>query len=489
MKPSGTPISVDGEPVLFPGGVHDIRGRASHFLKDRSLQRAVTEATTLKDQARRDALRDEFGDDVDLLRESAGKIKQHTIENLDRYLEQWVDAAEAAGTRVHFAVDSEEANRIVVEIATDVGARLCVKSKSMVTEEVHLLPQLEAAGVETVETDLGEFIIQVDEDAPSHIVMPMIHKDRTSVARAFERELGAEYTEDPERLTRIAREHLREKYRQADLGISGGNFLVAESGSVVICTNEGNGRFCTSAPDVHVAVVGIEKVIPGFDDLSLFLHLLARSGTGQPLTCYTQILTGPRQQDEVDGPTQMHVVLVDAGRTRILAKPEFREALNCIRCGACLNACPVYRKATGHAYGSVYSGPIGAVISPLMQGIERNPTLPEASSLCGACHEACPVNIDLPRMLVELRKQTRRRRGTLAERIGLKVLGWTFSSARLYRIAAALMSFVLRSLAGGGDRLKQAPGPFGGWTDSRDLLLPDRRSFRQRWRARGGGTR
>jgi len=489
VKPTSTPRSVDGEPTLFPTGVHDIRTRADLFLQDHDLQGAVREATTLKDQARRDALGEAFGNDVDKLRSIASEIKRHTIDHLDHYLDQWISNAQAAGTQVHLAIDAEEANRIVVEIAREKNAKLCVKSKSMVTEETHLVPQLQAAGVETVETDLGEFIIQIDDDAPSHIVMPMIHKDRKSVARAFERELGARYTEEPEELTRIAREHLREKYRQADLGISGGNFLVSESGSVVICTNEGNGRFCTSAPKTHIAVVGIEKVVPGFDDLSLLLHLLARSATGQPLTCYTQILTGPRRDGELDGPTEMHVVLVDAGRTRILADPEFRESLSCIRCGACLNACPVYRKATGHAYGSVYSGPIGAVITPLLQGLDKNPTLPEASSLCGACHEACPVAIDLPRMLVALRGRTRKRRGTLGERFGLTLLRWSFSSVFMYRISTGLQAFFMRCISGESDRLRSAPGPFSGWTRERDLVIPDRRSFRQRWRERGGSTR
>ena len=489
MNPSGIPTSVDGEPILFPRGSHDIRPRAEVFLKDETLQGAVREATTLKDRARRDALRQAFGADVAQIRTLAGAIKQHTIDHLDHYLEQWIDQAEAAGTKVHMAITAQEANRIVVEIARDEGARLCVKSKSMVTEETHLVPELEAAGIETVETDLGEFIIQIDHDAPSHIVMPMIHKDRSSVARAFERVLGARYTEEPEELTLIARNHLRQKYRQADLGVSGGNFLVADSGSLVICTNEGNGRFCTSAPKIHIAVVGIEKLIPGFADLSVLLHLLARSGTGQPLTCYTQILTGPKQPHELDGPEQMHVVLVDAGRTKILADPEFRSALRCIRCGACLNACPVYRKATGHAYGSVYSGPIGAVITPLLAGIDKNPTLPEASSLCGACHEACPVDIDLPGLLVGLRRKIRKRRGSWMERIALVLLGLAFSRVVSYRIASKLQRFFLRCIAGASDRVHSAPGPFSGWTRDRDLHLPARHSFRDRWARKGGRIR
>ncbi|MEE2856242.1 MAG: LutB/LldF family L-lactate oxidation iron-sulfur protein [Planctomycetota bacterium] len=489
MNQPEIPTSVDGKPILFPGGRYDIRTRAEVFLQDEVLQGAVREATTLKDQARRDALEQAFGDDVAEIRKLAGAIKQHTIDHLDHYLEQWIDRAEAAGTRVHLATTAQEANRIVVEIAREERVRLCVKSKSMVTEETQLVPQLEAAGIETVETDLGEFILQIDHDAPSHIVMPMIHKDRSSVARAFEKVLGARYTEEPEELTAIARDHLRGKYKEADLGISGGNFLVAESGSVVICTNEGNGRFCTSVPKTHIAVVGIEKLIPGFDDLSVLLHLLARSATGQPLTCYTQILTGPKQPQELDGPEQMHVVLVDAGRTKILADPEFRSALHCIRCGACLNACPVYRKVTGHAYGSVYSGPIGAVITPLLSGIDKNQTLPEASSLCGACNEACPVDIDLAGLLVGLRRKIRKKRGSWLERVALSLLGFAFSRTTSYRIASKLQRFFLLCISAGSGTVHSAPGPFSGWTKDRDLNLPPRRSFRDRWARKGGRVR
>jgi len=483
------PRSVDGEPTLFPRTPFDLRTRADVFLDDENLQGFVGEATTARDVARRDALAEMFGADVKALRHHAGLLKQHALDNLDHYLERWIERAEEVGTRVHYASDAREANQIVVDIALRNRAKLCVKSKSMVTEETHLVPDLENAGVETVETDLGEFIIQVDGDAPSHIVMPMIHKDRRSVGRAFARELGVEYTEDPETLTRIAREHLRKKYRQADLGISGGNFLVAESGSLVICTNEGNGRFCTSEPKVHVAMVGIEKIVPGFDELSLLLHLLARSATGQPLTCYTQILTGPRRASEVDGPLEMHVVLLDGGRTRILADPHYRQALRCIRCGACLNACPVYRKATGHAYGSVYSGPIGAVITPLLKGLDAYPSLPEASSLCGACNEACPVDIDLPGLLVRLRRDQRRRRAPLGEKLVMGLLATAFRSPFLYRLCARLQRVMLAVCAGGGKRVRKAPGPFAGWTRERDLPLPAKRTFRDRWRSRGRGKR
>ncbi|MDX1683421.1 MAG: lactate utilization protein B, partial [Phycisphaeraceae bacterium] len=393
--------------------------------------------------------------------------------------------------------DAEQANRICLEIAEAHKAKLCVKSKSMVTEETHLVPALESMGCETIETDLGEFILQVDHDAPSHIVTPMIHKDRTAVARAFERELGAEYTEDAQALTQIARNHLREKYRRADLGISGGNFLVADSGSVVICTNEGNGRLCTSAPKVHVAFVGIEKMVPDFDRLGVLLKMLARSSTGQPLTVYTHVMTGPRRAEEPDGPEEMHVVLIDNGRTKIL-EPETREMLRCIRCGACLNACPVYRKVGGHSYGAVYSGPIGALITPMFKGLENYQDLPNASSLCGACYEACPVKIDIPKYLIQLREMmVDRRLAPIGDRLLYRLWATAVRHPVSYRLGGWFQkqAFRLKARLGGtieangdpyADRgwLSHVPGPVAGWTDQRDLPTPPSKSFRQWWNSR-----
>lgn len=290
-----------------------------------------------------------------------------------------------------------------------VGAKKMVKAKSMVSEETELVPFLEKHGMEAVETDLGEFIVQIDGDHPSHIVTPIVHKNRREVARSFEREgLGA-YNDDPETITRRARAHLRGKYFEADVGLTGGNFLIAESGRIVTCTNEGNGRFCVAAPKVHIALVGIEKLIPSDRDLPLFLALLGRSATAQQLTVYTQVITGPRAPGRTDGPEQMHVVLIDNRRTEVLAS-ECREILRCIRCGACLNVCPVYRQSTGHAYRSVYPGPVGAVLSPLLQGpnFPQYADLPKASSLCGACNEVCPVDIPIPDLLLKLRNKAKK---------------------------------------------------------------------------------
>ncbi|MBC7772513.1 MAG: lactate utilization protein [Pyrinomonadaceae bacterium] len=488
--------------VLAPALPFDMKPRAKEAAADRQLQQFVGSATRIKDRGRVNTCREAFGDRYDALRKHAGAIKQHTLDYLDWYLEEFIERARASGAQVHFAADAAEANAICLRIARKNSCTRCVKSKSMVTEETHLLPALQAAGIETVETDLGEFILQLDGDAPSHIVTPMIHKNRASVARAFVRELGAEYTEDPRELTMIAREHLRRKYRDADLGISGANFLVAETGTLVICTNEGNADFCVAAPGVHIAMVGIEKVIPRLADLSVFLKLLARSATAQPLTVYTSLITGPRKQGagterEHDGPEQVHIILVDNGRVELL-RDESRELLRCIRCGACLNACPIYRKVGGgHAYGAVYSGPIGAVLTPLLKGLENYPDLPQASSLCGACFEACPVHIDIPRHLVRLRaKLVDTKQIEWQDRAIMRLWTKSMQWPGAYRLGSAVLRTLMRGVAemqgSAGEKrwLKYAPGPLQGWTDIRDLPSPAAESFRAWWDARretGGG--
>ncbi len=479
------PLTRDGESLLFPALPYDMHDRADRAVLDEQRLRFVNHATLLKDNARKKLAKEVFGDEHGEWRTLAGRIKQHTLENLDYYLNRFIDNAEAAGAVVHFAKDAEEANSICLEIVEKEKLKTCVKAKSMVTEETHLVPALEEAGVETLETDLGEFILQLDGDAPSHIVTPMIHKDRVAVAKAFERELGAAYTEDPGTLTQIAREYLREKYQKADLGISGGNFMVAETGSVVICTNEGNGRFCTTAPRVHVAFVGIEKIVPGLNELSVMLKLLARTSTAQPLTCYTHLMTGPKREKEHDGPEQMHIILIDNGRTKILADEEFREALRCIRCGACLNSCPVYRKVSGHSYGAVYSGPIGAVITPLFKGLENYKDLPGASSLCGACYEACPVKINLPELLIKLRRDMLAGKVTKrGERLAYKVFSMGLKSEGMYRMTSWVQKKLLRAMADNQGFIRKAPGPFKNWTRDRDLPAPAKESFRDWWRKR-----
>lgn len=345
----------------------------------------------------------------DKLRVLAGEIKQHTLENLDTYLPQVEAKMLANGVKVHWAVDGGEACQQVLQIMRDRKATKMVKAKTMVSEEIELADYLEKQGIECLETDLGEFIVQIDHDHPSHIVKPIIHKNRREIATSFEKNgLGA-YNDEPEVITQRARQYLRGKYLQADVGLSGANFVSAESGRIVLVTNEGNSRFCLAATKVHIALIGIEKIVPRDRDLAVLLNLLARSGTGQQLTVYTEFIQGPRGPAQPDGPEEMHVIFVDNGRTDVLAS-DCRDILRCIRCGACLNVCPVYRQASGHAYRSVYPGPVGAVLSPLLAGkkFPELADLPKASSLCGACNEVCPVNIPIPDLLLRLRDRGKR---------------------------------------------------------------------------------
>lgn len=478
-------LTREGESILFPAVPFDMHQRSQRAVDDPKLIDAIEVATYTKVRAREKVCDEAFGDRYQALRDLGGRIKQHTLDHLDHYLEQFIDNAQAAGVQVHYAADGEQANAICLDIARREKLTACVKAKSMVTEETHLLAALEGIGIETLETDLGEFILQLDHDAPSHIVTPMIHKDRAAVARAFERELGAEYTEDPEALTKIARRYLRDKYRRADLGISGGNFLVASTGSIVLCTNEGNATFSTTAPRVHVAFVGIEKLVPTPEHAAVLLKLLARSSTGQPLTIYTDLITGPKRQADSDGPEQVHVVLVDNGRTKILEDRAMRESLRCIRCGACLNACPVYRKVSGHSYGAVYSGPIGSLITPMFRGLENYRDLPYASSLCGACYEACPVKIDIPRLLIHLRNASNERKmDTAIERIMFKAYAGSLRKTWRYRAAGAMQRLMLRARADRDGYVTRGPGPMANWTVNRDLPAPAKQSFRNWWQKR-----
>ncbi len=347
--------------------------------------------------------------DPDRLRRLAGQIKQHTLEHLDHYLELAEKKFTENGAKVHFASDGVSCNQIVLDILQKNHCRKVVKSKSMLSEETELNDFLNKNGVESLESDLGELIVQLDHDRPSHIIAPIIHKNRREVAECFEREgLGA-YNDEPEVITRRARNFLRKKYLEADAGLTGANFVVAESGRLSIVTNEGNARFCMAGTRLHIAIVGIEKIIPRDRDLALFHNLIARSGTGQRLTVYNQFIGGPKAKGQPHGPEQMHVVFVDNRRTEVLDS-NCREILRCIRCGACQNICPVYRQASGFAYRSTYGGPVGSVLSPLLAGekFAEFADLPKASSLCGACNEVCPVDIPIPDLLLRLRDKGKR---------------------------------------------------------------------------------
>jgi len=465
------------------GGVEGFNERARRALADPELHDSIALFTrkTLKGRAARLA---ELPDAPEL-RERAYHIKQETMANLDRYLGQMADAVEARGGRVFFARTGEDVVRYVGELAREKGAKVITKSKSMATEEIELNRRLEEEygelGLEVVETDLGEWIAQLAGDAPSHIVAPIMHMNRHQIARVLSRVAGEPLPPDVRALAGFARRRLREKFLAADIGISGANFGVAETGTVCLVTNEGNGRLVTSVPPVHVVVMGIEKLVPRFEDLEVFVQLLARNGTGQKLTVYTSFITGPRQEGELDGPEEFHLILMDNGRSKLLGT-EFEEALYCIRCGSCLNVCPVYRQTGGHAYGSTYSGPIGAVITPLLKGDREAKDLPHASSLCGACWETCPVGIPLHDLLLKLRnRQVEEGLAGKAQEIAFKGFEEAVERPALYRAGARLGRAAQRPLVRDGS-LRRLPPPLSGWTDFRDLPPLAERSFRELWR-------
>jgi L-lactate dehydrogenase complex protein LldF len=449
---------------------------------DAKVQLAVYSATARLKDKRSEVVSLESLPEYQELRTQAHQIKKHTLENLDYYLEQFEKNVTANGGKVIWANDGKDVADFILGLAKERGATLLVKSKSMTTEEIHLNDHLEAHQLETVETDLGEYIIQLAHDRPYHIVAPAVHMTRQDVADVLEKNLPIKRTEIPEEQAMIARQALREKFLAAGIGISGGNFLVADSGAVTIVENEGNARLTTTAPKIHIAVVGIEKMIPRAQDLAVFLKLLGRSGTGQLLTVYTSFLSGPRRKGEIDGPEEFYVVLMDNGRTRLLADAEKRQSLYCIRCGACLNACPVYRKIGGHNYPGAYSGPIGAIITPQYAGIAKDPWLPFASSLCGACAEVCPVKIDIPRILLDLRREITEVRSkssdTLAERTAFRMYGWLMRKPKLYAMAGKIGS-KLAGLPG-----TTTMGPAAKWGKVREVPVPAAVSFREQWKKR-----
>lgn len=444
------------------------RENAKAALADVHLRGALKHATNLFGERRKEAAAGL--PNWEALRSQAREIKDDALLHLDRYLEEFARNAEDRGAKIHWARDANEANEIICKLAAERQARIVVKSKSMTTEETHLNKSLEAAGVQVVETDLGEYIIQLAEETPSHIIAPAIHKTKYQVAELFTAELGMAPTDDIGQMTSTARITLRDRFAAADVGISGVNFGIAETGTIVIVENEGNIRLTTSLPPMHIALMGIEKVIPRFSDLEIFLKLLPRSGTGQRLTTYQSFITGTKRQPRDEGPEELHIVLLDNGRSRMLAHPVTRQSLACIRCGACLNVCPVYQQIGGHAYGSVYPGPIGAVITPQLMGIEKTSQLPYASSLCGACREVCPVKIDIPRLLLHLRGEIAPRKGDLRERLAFKLWAKVMIRPSLYRMSSILGRIVQRVIP-----ISRA------WTHGRDLRPIESKSFHDLW--------
>ena len=456
--------------------------RADVALHDAQLKTALDRATGRFISQRAAAIDKLLNSDE--VRDRARAARARALAHLDRYLEQLAANVEAAGGHVYWAWDGAEARQIILDLAQSKGARSIVKGKSMASEEIHLNHALEEAGLRVVETDLGEYIIQLAGETPSHILAPAIHWTKEQVAQLFHDKLGMAPTDEISALTKAAREALRLEYLRADMGITGVNFGVAETGSIVLIENEGNGRLTSTAPRVHVALMGIERIVATMDDLLPLLQVLARSASGQKLSVYTNFVTGPGRAGEVDGPEEFHLVLLDNGRSRILGS-EYVETLYCIRCGACLNVCPVYGEIGGHAYGSVYPGPIGAVLTPNLDGLnDDNKWLPYASSLCGACQEACPVRIPLPDYLLKLRRDVVQQIGApLGERLGMQAWRMGMSSRGLYKIGAKVSRVGLKMLSRRG-RIRHLPPPLDAWTHGRDFPPFAAESFHERWAKR-----
>jgi len=455
---------------------HDARRVTANLDHRQTIQTAMGKYETVRDQ------RKAWFQDWEGARQLAAETKWHAANHLDKHLDQFARRMEARGTRVHWASTAAQAREIILGILEAKQAKSVVKSKAMTSEEIHLNDAMEKAGYKVVESDLGEFIVQLREEAPYHIVFPAMHLKRGEIKEVFERKLNETSSDDPEALTMVARRVLREEYLKADVGITGANFAIAETGMVSITENEGNARLTAALPKTMITLVGIEKVLPRFEDLALFLPMLAVMGTGQPLTCYNTMYSGPRQPDEADGPEEYHVVLLDNQRTTVLADPEQRDSLHCIRCGACLNVCPIYRNVGGHTYGTTYSGPIGSVLTPNLRGLTDWSHLSYASSLCGACTETCPVKIDLHHHLLQNRRNASRVKPGGWQKIAFKLFAPMANRPALWSLVTRLGRFgqMFHGLVKGS-----ALDPAQAWTRTRDIQPIAKQSFHEWWRERG----
>ncbi|MFI8455419.1 LutB/LldF family L-lactate oxidation iron-sulfur protein [Kitasatospora sp. NPDC085464] len=482
------PATTPGDRGVVWLGSPSFPDAAREALGDTRLRANLKRATTVI-RDKRLAAASEL-DDWEELRAAADAVKTRTLRHLDHHLLRLEETVTAAGGTVRWAADAAEANRIVTELVRATGEREVVKVKSMATQEIGLNEHLAEAGITAYETDLAELIVQLGDDRPSHILVPAIHRNRTEIRDLFAAEMGHwgrpapdGLSDDPKALAEAARLHLREKFLTAKVAVSGANFAVADTGTVMVVESEGNGRMCLTLPQTLITVMGIEKVLPTWADLEVFLQLLPRSSTGERMNPYTSAWTGVT---EGDGPQDFHLVLLDNGRSDTLADTVGRQALACIRCSACLNVCPVYERTGGHAYGSVYPGPIGAVLTPQLIGVGSDTrssaaTLPFASTLCGACYDACPVKIDIPKLLVHLRAEVVEAGGRSAESLAMKAAATVLDSPALFTAAQKAASLGGRALARGG-RIGRLPGPLRGWSDSRDTPAPPAESFRTWWR-------
>ncbi|MDO0938624.1 LutB/LldF family L-lactate oxidation iron-sulfur protein [Streptomyces sp. DG2A-72] len=489
---SGTFVGMPAFPEAAHEAVHNqtLRGNLRHATQTIRAKRAKAVAEV---------------SDWAALREAGKQIKDHTLRHLDRYLVQLEESVTAAGGTVHWATDADDANRIVTRLVKETGESEVVKVKSMATQEIGLNEALEEEGIRAYETDLAELIVQLGKDRPSHILVPAIHRNRGEIRDIFAREMSEwgrpapeGLTDTPAELAESARLHLREKFLRAKVGVSGANFMVAETGTMVVVESEGNGRMCLTLPETLISVVGIEKIVPTWQDLEVFLQTLPRSSTAERMNPYTSMWTGTTDSETADGPRTFHLVLLDNGRTDTLADEVGRQALRCIRCSACLNVCPVYERAGGHAYGSVYPGPIGAILSPQLRGTdsEIDASLPYASSLCGACYEVCPVAIDIPEVLVHLRERVveggqvtragnkvvlKPAKGHATERAAMRATRWAFARPGALRTGQRLASHTRRL------HPRSLPGPGKAWSDSRALPVLPSEPFRDWWQRTHGG--